>query len=215
MGKKRQATSATSASAPKGKPRRPRGRPKKGTEPIPPDRYEELVSLRCQGYSHQQLAAHFGVERNTIQNRLDRIMPMMRQSPYDTTLDYYCQAIREIWKTCWERFRSNAPFETVEKVRDSLTGDGSKNDNNKKIVEKLLQRKYKEGQIGWMQLALECIVQESKMRGVSEDVSRLEVSHVLRYAGMSPDEIDDQVIARIESAIVDTQDYCHLLTDAG
>lgn len=193
------------------------GKPKKGTEPIPPERYDELASLYFTGYGVEQLAEHFGVRRNTIQNRLDQILPLYRQSPFENSLEFYCQAIMQIWRTCWERFRSDAPFEREEHALENVFAEFGHDKKTKQDLKRILvgkrqtKQKFRPGQIGWLQLALECLVQIAKMRGLSEDVSRVEVSYVLRYAGMSPDEIDREVLARIESAVVETSAYCEAL----
>lgn len=180
----------------KGATGRPRGRPKKGQEPIKPEEYENIVDLVARkGWSFESVAAKYNVTRESIRNLYrNRIMPVaagyIRSNAADLVYVNLCAIRQEAMRKYWEA----APCETVEQVAESM-GDGDK----AAMVHKMVRRRTLHNPICWLQLAKDCDLAIADLIGLRQQ--RVEGEVTFRIAGLGEDDLAEHMAGEVAKTL--------------
>lgn len=169
---------------------RPQGRPKKGESPIKEEDYDDIVKLYYTGYGLQTIAEKYGVTRaamHAIWN--NKILVRQRVNIPELTVERFYWELESIKSSAWEKFHSDAPAETREQVTEQIDGD-------KKVVNRVIGRTFRPGQVAWMDVIMKATDMELKMAGLYQVTVKQEVD--LRYAGSNEKEVAADIAGEIQ-----------------
>lgn len=172
---------------------RKRGRPKKGTNPIKPEDFDEVVRMRNTGYSFADIGEKYNVTCHAVKRLyFDRILPAQNGHFRATAAQSVYVGLEMLKEEALRQYRSNAPAETKEQIIETLGKD------NEKQVRKMVDRKFTPGRLAWLEFARTCHMDQAKLSGLLEDRLRIETDLSLRMAGYSEEDVAEQVVAEIQ-----------------
>lgn len=193
---------------PDGKPRKRPQRPKAvgKRDKLTPAAIVRIHRQWLQGNPVAGLADEYGVTRGRVYQVVHEFQGLL-VADNQRTRDDILSELAMVRSVAWRKFQeSESPIteervESVfgwEPVKDKKTGKETLKEGVQKKLVTIVRKRTGESQ--WLEIVRWAIEQECRIRGIyQQDVVSSDIG--LRYAGSDPEEIDDQMVARMAAAI--------------
>jgi predicted transcriptional regulator len=192
------------ASPKKSPAKRGAGKPRPSERPVTPEKLEQIADMFLEGTPITRIAEAIGVTRQTIQYHLDATIRPIWQEKMRSTLADDLAKVGHIERIAWERFHVSQQPETRRQVKKALVDEGA----DPQVVEKVITKITKTGEVAWLQVAQWCIEHRAKVHGhYAPTRHQVDMGGELRVAGMSPDQVDKEMIKRLFEKIEERRTY--------
>lgn len=203
------------------KKRKP-GRPKKTEAVCTPAVIDQIRSLYVRGKGVRVIAQLIGATPNAVQHQLTHtVKPMIRA---EAVMDTGLQLARaeEIISICFEGFdRSLRPASksrekyNVEKIKAKIKKTAPKALKVGKLLERTLETIERDGDKGWLELVLHAMDYITRVKGGYAPAQlRVHQQSEMRIAGLSPEQLDECMLRRLEQLRAERTQHAHLLETA-
>ena len=190
--------------------RRP-GRPPRDQRPVTPRVIEGFADMWLSGRTLRQIAAEFGVTRNTVAHHLDRsVRPLWRRRMEDRLSEEIAR-IDYVERIAWQKFHESEKPQTKRQVKKALVDDGGA---NLEVVEKVMTKIKRTGEPVWLNLVQWCI--DARARYLSYEPPRtIKAQNEYRVAGKSPDQVNEEMMRRLLERVEQRKRYEESVREQG
>ena len=183
------------------RPKRKRGRPKKGQPVMTPEKLEVIARSWLRGKSYRAIAAEIGVDHKTVAFYLNsQIKPEWREE-LNNELHVEMAKVAQIEQVAWECFGSSQDDETRETVKERLIDQT----NNLELAEKITSKLKREGSTAWIAVIQWCIDWRAKVAG-TYSATKIDVGDY-RVAGKATGDVDKEMMERLSALVADRHKY--------
>ena len=189
--------------------RRP-GRPPRDQRPVTPRVIEGFADMWLSGRTLRQIAAEFGVTRNTVAHHLDRsVRPLWRRRMEDRLSEEIAK-IDYLERIAWQKFHQSEHPATKRQMKKALTEGGA----NLEVVEKVMTTIKRTGEAVWLHVVQWCVDARGRYLAY-EPPKTVKVKAEYRVAGKSPDQVNAEMMARLMERVEQRKRYEKSLRDQG
>lgn len=198
------------------------GRPRNSERPVNPEVIDRIRSLYVRGQGARKIAKAIGIALSTAQYHLDHtVKPMIRA---EAVMDTGLQLARaeEIISICFEGFdRSLRPATKkrekygIEKIKAKIRKKAPAALKKDRLLEKTLETIERDGDKGWLELVLHAMDYVTRVKGgYAPSQLRIRQESELRIAGLSPEQLDEFMLRRLEQLRSERTQHASLLDSA-
>jgi len=180
------------------------GKPRPSERPVTPEKLEAIADMFLEGVPISRIAERIGVRRQTIQYHLDAsIRPLWQESMRSTLADDLAK-VGHLERIAWDRFRASQQPETRRQIKKALLDEGA----DPQTIEKVITKITKTGEVAWLQVVQWCIEHRARVHGhYAPTRHQVDLGGELRVAGMSPDQVDQEMLKRLLVKIEERRRY--------
>jgi predicted transcriptional regulator len=183
------------------RPKRKRGRPKKGQPVMTPEKLEIIARSWLRGKSYRAIAAEIGVDHKTVAFYLNSQIKPEWKDELNSELHVEMAKVAQIEQVAWECFGNSQGDETRETVKERLIEET----NNLELAEKITSKLKREGSTAWIVVIQWCIDWRAKVAG-TYSATRLDVADY-RVAGKGTADIDKEMMDRLAGLVTERNKF--------
>lgn len=191
------------------------GRPKKGERVVTPEILQKMSRLFLQGRTRLEIAVEIDVAEGTVSHHLDAtIKPLWRNSiQWDAAIEV--ARADEIIRLAFEGYHRSVRDKLEEREKQRARKAAKGNEAMEQIVEKALVKSARDGDKGWLELVLAAMDFKAKVKGgYAPKRLNVKLDGELRVAGMTPEQVEQQMLGRIAELITERRAHRQIIDQA-
>jgi len=176
----------------------PRGRSKGGKSPVTRGVLAKIASMYLKCESKLSIARETGLDYKTVTKHLEeRVKPAWKKEQIVSSTEDLAR-VSMVERLAWRKFKESCSPQAKKVIKQALLEDG----NKLQIVEKIMSETKVTGEAQWVDIIKWCIEFRAKIGGYYA-ASKVDITHggELRIAGMTPTEVDQEMLARLVEAV--------------
>lgn len=185
------------------------GRPPKDDPVVTPEILQKIAELHLMGRRIREIAREVGVSHETVRYHLEHtVRPWLAANVVrkrDDILGEIDLMRRLIWREMLAELNDDG--ERLVQLRETTVDDlSSDSPVRRKVTERVTRRRRREDVLPWVRALVGCMELEAKLTGLSSPKEAAPDRHELRWAGVEPEKIQNEMVRLLATRIKELQE---------